>query len=115
MEHNPVADCSEAYHPIVVAGLAGVDPMADAADAVQVAERRIADAPVGRPGCIDCEPRDCKPMSPVSSGIDVLGIVVGSFLDVEVAAGCSHLRVDRTTAVATCTVARGLWSSDSAV
>lgn len=74
MEHNPVVDCSEVYHPIVVAGLEGVDPMADAADAAdaaQVAGRRIVDVPVGRPGCIGCEPRDCKPRSPESSGTDV--------------------------------------------
>jgi len=71
VEHNPVVDCSEVYHPIVVADLEGVDPMADAADAVQVAGRRIVDVPVGRPGCIGCEPRDCKPRSPESSGTDV--------------------------------------------
>jgi hypothetical protein len=71
VERNPVVDCSEVYHPIVAAGSREADPMADAADVVQVAERRIVGVLVGRRDGIDCEPQGCKRMTPASFGIGV--------------------------------------------
>lgn len=101
MEHNPVVDCSEVYHPIVAAGLKEVDPMADAVGVAQAVERRTVGVLVVRWGCIDCGSRGYKLMSPASSGLGAWDIAVHSFPVVGVAAGCSYLRVGRRIAVAT--------------
>jgi hypothetical protein len=100
-EHNPAADYSEVYHPIAAAGLKEVDPMADAVGVVRVVERRTVGVLVVRWGCIDYGSRDYKLMSSESSGLDAWDIAVHSSPVVGEAAGCSHLRIDRRTAVAT--------------
>ena len=71
MERNLVVNYLEMYCPIVAADLEVVDPKVDAAAVVQAVGKRIVGVPVGRRGCTDCGPRDCRLMSPASSEVDV--------------------------------------------